>query len=268
MSTPILINDLLGFSDFSNLKVRFVKSHESSDPLDLFKLQRDELYSWLLWNYHKKKSFKEGDFVIGFVKIGADKWILFDVCKITKDLDILDNVGYERIALNEYDKYIGRVIIKYKNKSQNLVRNASSVINDCIVHQILDEEFDDDIFPGYENVNVTWVKLARLIESNVWKTALENQKGVYLITDKSNGKMYVGSAYGKDMIHGRWMSYIINGHGGNVDLKALSFDHIKENFSYSILEIYKSTVDDEIILKRESWWKSTLLTRTYGYNKN
>jgi hypothetical protein len=56
---------------------------------------------------------------------------------------------------------------------------------------------------------------------------LQNQKGVYLITDISNGKMYVGSAYGENMILGRWESYVKTYHGGNVGLKKLNDDHIK-----------------------------------------
>jgi hypothetical protein len=39
-----------------------------------------------------------------------------------------------------------------------------------------------------------------------WKTALEHAKGVYLITDTSNGKRYVGSAYGVTGIWSRWAS--------------------------------------------------------------
>ncbi|GAB1411245.1 hypothetical protein MASR1M90_23990 [Desulfovibrionales bacterium] len=70
------------------------------------------------------------------------------------------------------------------------------------------------------------------------------------------------------MIHGRWLSYVNTGHGGNKKLKDLSFDYIKTNFKYSILEIFKSTTDDKIILKRESWWKDTLLSRKFGYNDN
>ena len=71
--------------------------------------------------------------------------------------------------------------------------------------QILEDTYDFyDIFPGYENVNISWKEMQNILNKGVWKTALENQKGVYLITDKNNGKMYVGAAYGEDMIYGRW----------------------------------------------------------------
>ena len=149
-----------------------------------------------------------------------------------------------------------------------MIRLANSVIHQCEIEQILPDCFDNDIFPGYENVDLSWSDLARIIEKDTWKTALRNQKGVYLITDASNGKMYVGSAYGENMILGRWKSYIKNYHGGNEKLKALREEHIQNNFRYSILDIFKATTDDNIILKRESWWKSTLKTRDFGYNIN
>lgn len=59
---------------------------------------------------------------------------------------------------------------------------------------------------------------------------MENQKGVYLITDINSGKMYVGSAYGENMILGRWENYIANGNGGNTELKKIDFEYIKERF--------------------------------------
>ena len=62
------------------------------------------------------------------------------------------------------------------------------------------------------------------------------------ITDSSNGKKYVGSATGENMIWGRWKDYIANGNGGNIELKSLDFEYIQKNFRYSILEIYKSTI--------------------------
>jgi hypothetical protein len=80
--------------------------------------------------------------------------------------------------------------------------------------------------------------------------------------------MYVGSAYGDEMILNRWISYVNTGHGGNKELRDLTFNYIKENFRYSILDIFKSTTDIQIIIERESWWKQILLTRNFGYNSN
>nr|WP_269800602.1 GIY-YIG nuclease family protein [Macrococcus caseolyticus] len=103
--------------------------------------------------------------------------------------------------------------------------------------------------------------------------ALENQKAVYLITDKSNGKLYVGSATSMSkMLLTRWSNYISNGHGGNKELVALvgekGFDYVKENFQYTILENYNGKADDKLVLQRESYWKEALQSRQFGYNSN
>ena len=264
----ILINDILKLKDLENTKIRFVKGNGIDDPKELFKHDRKALLNWQFYNYSKRKAFKPGQTAIGFVKIEKDKWLLFDISKINNDLNIFNGVGYEYEQIKEFEKYFGRVVIEYKNKVQTLCRKANSVIRDCKVLQILEDTFDDDIFPGYDNVNISWKELQNILNKGAWKAVLENQKGIYLITDKSNGKMYVGSASGKDMIYGRWSTYIKNGHGGNAELRALDFSYIKDNFYYSILDIYKSTTLDEIILKRESWWKETLQSRKHGYNGN
>ena len=265
----ILLNDILNLKDLENTKIRFLPKNRIQDPLDSFKHDRKELFKSQFWNYSNKKAFRPGQTAIGFAFYEKDKWLLFDISKITKDLNVYNAPGYEYEQMNEFEKYFGRVVIEYKNKATQMNKMANTVIRDCKVLQILEDIFDDDFFPGYENVNKTWKELQNILKKVAWKTALENQKGVYLITDKSNGKMYVGSATGDDMIYGRWSTYIKNGHGGNAELRTLDFSHIKDNFYYSILDIYKSTTDDKIILKRESWWKETLQTRgKFGYNKN
>jgi hypothetical protein len=149
-----------------------------------------------------------------------------------------------------------------------MIRNASSVIEQCEVEQILPDIFDNDIFPGYDKVNISWKELSRVLEKDTWKTALQNQKGIYLLTDVSNGKLYVGSAYGDEMILTRWRSYVKTAHGNNVELRSLEINYIKDNFRFSILDIYKSTTSQEIIIERENWWKEIFLSRKFGYNKN
>ncbi|SFI42147.1 GIY-YIG catalytic domain-containing protein [Tindallia magadiensis] len=267
----ILLNDILNFSEkeLKNTKIRFNKSNNNDyDPARLFKDKDDRLYNGQFWNYSKTKSFQTGQIAIGFIKIDSDKWLLFDISLITKDLGKYDGVGYEYQTVEKYQKYFGRLIVKYKNKSQNMIRRAESVINECEVFEISNDTFDVDVFPGYENIDLSWHELKSVVVRKDWKTALENQKGIYLITDVESGKRYVGSAYGESMLLGRWRNYIENGNGGNKDLKQLDFEYIKSNFRYSILEIYKSTTDDKVIMKREQHWMKVLLTKDnrYGYN--
>lgn len=267
----IMLNEILKLDDLNNVKVRFnLMVKDNWNPIDFYKnADIDTLLEGQYWNYSRNKSYKNGQITIGFIKLdNNDLWLLFHVGRITKDLNKFNGVGYEYEVLSDYEKYFGRLIIKFKNKAQTMIRLANSVIDECEVVQILPDTFDNDIFPGYDKVNVTWDEMSRVITKEGWKTALQNQKGVYLITDTSNGKMYVGSAYGENMILGRWQSYVRTGHGGNIELKKMNFEHMKNNFKYSILDIFKSTIDDQTILRRESWWKGVLQTREFGYNMN
>jgi len=266
----IKLNDILNLGSLENVKLRFNLMFGGIwNPIEIFKNKNfQHLLDGHYWNYEGKKSYKNGQITVGFIKIKGDLWLLFHIGRITEDLNILNGVGYKYETLTEYEKYFGRLIVRYKNQSQNMVRLANSVMNECEVEQILSDVFDNDIFPGYDKVNVSWSELSRLIDKETWRTALQNQKGVYLIADISNGKKYVGSAYGENMILGRWQNYVKNGHGGNVGLKILDFDYIRKNFRYSILDIYKSTIEDQIIIERESWWKEVLQSRQFGYNEN
>ncbi len=270
MTSPILLNELLHFTDLSNVKVRLNKPSSAGwNPIELFKNGDTEaLLRGQYWDY-SMKSFQVGQTTIGLMRLDQpDLWLLFHVGRVTRSFDVQNAIGYEYESLPEYDKFVGRVIVRYKNKSQQMVRKAEPMLGECEVSQILPDVFDNDVFPGYENVDLSWRDLGRVLTKDVWRTALENQKGIYLIVDTSNGKMYVGSAYGECMLLGRWQSYAKNGHGGNVELRGLDFAHIQQHFRYSILDIYKSTVNDATILERESWWKRVLLTRTFGYNSN
>ena len=94
--------------------------------------------------------------------------------------------------------------------------------------------------------------------------ALSSVNGIYLIRDKSSGKLYVGSAYGEDGLYGRWLNYAHNGHGGNKELKGLD----PNQFEFSILEIIPPTSSAEEVIHRENRWKEKLGTRAFGLNAN
>ncbi len=60
--------------------------------------------------------------------------------------------------------------------------------------------------------NLVWrLLLAKRSQKPDWRTALETTQGIYMITDKLNGKRYVGSAYGSN---GIWSRCLIPAYQG------------------------------------------------------
>lgn len=274
----ILLSDLIGPLDGQSVKIKFNIFNGYDDPMVLY-MKNPEIINnqWLFWR-EKNKNFKIGEIAICLLKIGYDQWLLTTIKKITNDLNIRNGINYEGTELPEYSKYYGRIILSFHKTLQNPVVTKDTVWNQLEVLQILSSPFDGIDFPGYDSVNITFHELEAIITRHKrdWIKALENQKAIYLISDKSNGKLYLGSATGDNgMLLQRWSAYIANGHGGNIELRKITedpskgFSYVQENFSYAILENYNARVDKNFILKRESWWKSTLKTRVpFGYNMN
>ena len=273
----IMLNDLLHFdaAEVPNVRVKFNISNGYDDPLDLYKTNPDEVnVTWFLWR-DDRRYFNVGQTAICLLKLRGDQWLLTTIKKITRLLDVTDGVGYDADEVKEYEQYFGRLVVEYHNPCRTMGRKYENVMDELEVVQILNEQYTGNEFPGYENVRLSYPLLKNIVDRQLpgWVDALRNQKAVYLITDTKTGKMYVGSATSQTgMLLQRWSSYAADGHGGNVELRELvkqqGFDYVKENFQYSILENYNARMDDGYILKRESWWKETLCTRTHGYNKN
>lgn len=273
----IMLNDLLRFdaAEVPNVRVKFNIYNGYDDPLDLYKTNPDEVnITWFLW-HDDRRYFNVGQTAICLLKLRGDQWLLTTIKKITRLLDVTDGVGYDADEVKEYEQYFGRLVVEYHNPCRTMGRKYENVMDELEVVQILNEQYTGNEFPGYENVRLSYPLLKNIVDRQLpgWVDALRNQKAVYLITDTKTGKMYVGSATSQTgMLLQRWSSYAADGHGGNVELRELvkqqGLDYVKENFQYSILENYNARMDDEYILKRESWWKETLCTRTHGYNKN
>ena len=273
----IMLNDLLHFdaAEVPNVRVKFNISNGYDDPLDLYKTNPDEVnVTWFLW-HDDRRYFNVGQTAICLLKLRGDQWLLTTIKKITRLLDVTDGVGYDADEVKEYEQYFGRLVVEYHNPCRTMGRKYENVMDELEVVQILNEQYTGNEFPGYENVRLSYPLLKNIVDRQLpgWVDALRNQKAGYLTTHTKTGKMYVRSATSQTgMLLQRWSSYAADGHGGNIELRELvkqqGLDYVKENFQYSILENYNARMDDGYILKRESWWKETLCTRTHGYNKN
>lgn len=146
---------------------------------------------------------------------------------------------YSTKLLPKQENLIGRLIIYHKRTRASYIWWKDDLIFPII--EIRREKLTIGDFPGYNAVLLSHNKLKIIIEEKIvsWQTALANIKGVYLITDTTSGKHYVGKASGEVGIWQRWCSYVKNGHGGNEELRKLLKDKghgHKINFQYSILE--------------------------------
>ena len=129
-------------------------------------------------------------------------------------------------------------------------------------------------FHSYNDVLLSFKELKNLIDTdNVeWRDKLKAVNGIYGIVDQSNGKLYVGSAYGDEGIWGRWKVYVeTNGHGNNdilVELLSKNKDYAWDHFQWFILETFPLDVTDDYAVHRENLYKEKLCTRKFGYNIN
>ena len=187
---------------------------------------------------------------------------------------------YYKLQLKEeYSRLKGRLIVHFDRKPGTRQVRAgleTDFADRLTLHSILEQEISNVKFRNYQNIHLTYSQLKSIITNNdqKWFTALSTINAVYLQTDKKTGKQYVGSAYGRDKLWGRWKQYVETYHGGNKSLKELyekeGSQYFEDNFTYSLLEVVPNSRKDmsNLVIERESWWKIALQSREFGYNNN
>lgn len=155
----------------------------------------------------------------------------------------------------------GKLVIKWPGKEVSYSRWAhkDSRFEVTVIH---DESILTPSIPDWRSLVFRWDELERIPKS--WKAALREWCGIYYIFDTRSKKGYVGSAYGKENLLGRWIGYAKTGHGGNRQLRVLK----PNGFVFSILERMSQDTPMEDIIARENAWKARLHTREYGLNDN
>lgn len=171
-----------------------------------------------------------------------------------------------------------RLVVEWDNP-RSWHRSASSVSAARMpVLEIADR--DKVPFPGFDGVLLPNHQLRDMVDDPRyadWRTALAEVQGIYLITDSSNGKQYVGKADGAERILGRWTTYARDGHGGNVALRELVRDSTAgaatktdyaRNFVFSLLRVFGPSTPSSEVNSAESHYKAALMTREFGLNRN
>jgi hypothetical protein len=168
--------------------------------------------------------------------------------------------------LDFYQSWCGKLIVDWPPPERSWWRRSER--NTMPISAILEESSFVSTIPRWDAVNLDWRQLGALPTS--WQIAMSQWRAIYFIHDISDGKGYVGSAFGEENLLGRWNSYWGGGnldraHGGNKLLKGRN----PENFRYSILEVLSPSLPKSDVERIEASWKVRLHTRApNGLNDN
>jgi hypothetical protein len=245
------------------------------EPLDVFVRSRTEWDGWNSWRNDRDNFNREYIFALINFHPEPDRWLFGGAYRVLSRSTRIGAGGYKIQLLQESKPFIGRLKINLKRPGRIKAFKFENHYHQLTVSEVLPQPYTGEAFCGYDAIDVRFSMLESIfiIQRADWKAALENAKGVYLITDTSNGKRYIGSAYGEAGIWSRWATYVGTGHGHNDELTQIiakhGIDYARRNFRFALLEHHTMKTDEKLVTQREKYWKDVLLTRgQYGYNRN
>lgn len=252
-------------------KIHLASYNGRERPMDVFIAGNFD--KWQTWQ--SRRNFGRR-LVVSLIEAGKDRWLyagLFKVRAVKAVAEPTPHYVYDLQRIAAADEYAGRLYVKSAYKERMRYVLGETLKDDLEIAELLPERVSYGRFPGYKKVNLRKAELDIIVSQNIetWRTALSNVKGIYLITDTSNGKLYVGKADGEHGIWQRWSTYVANGHGNNVALVkelGIAGPERRNDFSFSLLEIADIQSTGEEIARRENHWKEVLASREHGYNRN
>lgn len=275
-------HDLLGINGIEPSQVRLVRhGNKEIDVLQVFHNDKEKFTEYTAWQ--KSGKYGEAKYLAIFSPARGTTSLFLGIWQITgvtenknlepEHLAILRKYSLPEVWFEHHVRYrlkltdmmfslSERLVIEWGKSTLNWVQSKNkTVVQIKPPNSIGDFTSYDRILLSYDDLQ----KLIRDTDSNAsWVNALSSVNGVYLIKYKKDGRLYVGSAYGKGGILGRWSSYAKSGHADNKLLKNLD----PYEFEFSVLEISPATMSAEDVISRENRWKECLGTRGFGLNKN
>lgn len=282
MTDILTFHDLLRISGIEPKDVRLVRhANKEIEVLDTFLNDTDKFMEYTAWQ--KSGKFGRARYLAIFCPARSTTSLFLGVWKIDgktengdlkpSHLTLLRRHNLPKIWFENHDRYNLELTRAMYSLSQRLVvewgKSTVSWVQskDKAVVQIKPVNSIGE-FTSYDSILLSYNDLQKLItdtDSNVsWVNALSSVNGIYLIKYKKDGRLYVGSAYGKGGIFARWTAYAKTGHAGNKLLKDLD----PHQFEFSVLEISPSTMSADDVISRENRWKECLGTRAFGLNDN
>jgi hypothetical protein len=267
----IRLADIWPIAAPENYKLHFARWNGENQPLEVWARDKREWQGWQ--EYRPARDDFNRPFIFSLVQFyhEPDIWLFGGVFRVLAR----HSDRYEVELAKEGEEFLGRLKLRSTYRERATRVKFENHYPGLAVQEILREPYSGRSFSGFEDIDLAFEELETLVRNGRpdWKAALSSVKGVYLISDITTGKRYIGSAYGDQGIWSRWYAYVASGHGGNVELRAVvsdpTLEYCRKAFRFALLEFRPAPTPDEVILAREAFWKRILLPRgDFGLNRN
>lgn len=202
----IKLSEFIKTPNNAHTKIKF--NMNPADPnLKAWDLLLEDDPEWLIMNSWKTKqsnnNLNHAEYLIAMAQYypyGPEYFAFGGLYKVEKKLpEVFNDVGYELTLMKEYQEYIKRLIVKIEKPiGRDVYNRRYHTIQDQLNPEVYEIAPNIKLghFPGYQNVRMSHKEMQQVLlrEDPSWKSALSYVKGIYVITDKSNGKLYIGSA--------------------------------------------------------------------------
>jgi hypothetical protein len=226
------------------------------------------------WQEHQTRRNFECAQVLALIALQPGLWLFSGVFRVLGvSAGSVARFRYDTELVAGQEDLVGRIIVGFDKPFRQSYVMGARYGHLLEVVEISRERISVEPFPGFGRVVLPHPRLRVIVQRQEpsWRAALSSVKGVYVIADTRGRQLYVGSATGTAGLWQRWSDYALTGHGGNQELVALLAGgdaSYVDGFQYSILEIAALHTPDDVILQREQHWKSALLAREIGLNRN
>lgn len=173
--------------------------------------------TWQQWQERQNQKNFECAQVLSLIHLGGTRWLFAGVFKVlgvkAGNTHNPDGYEYSTEELAGLEHLTGRAIVEFNKKFRNSYLRGNKYEEDLFVAAIRDQRLTIGEFPGFNAVLLSHTMLRTVVREShpSWLAALGNVAGIYVITDNTSGKQYVGSAYGGIGIWQRWCAYAKNG---------------------------------------------------------
>lgn len=167
---------------------------------------------------------------------------------------------FELPPLPGFEGFVGRLVVDWPPPARSWTRWADRQA--LPISSIAEQSVLARSMPPWEQLVLSTGDLTLLPLS--WAAALSQWRGIYLVFDTERQAGYVGAAYGRDNILGRWREYAIGGHGGNKRLIVSNPTALR----FSILQRTSPDMAPDDVQRLEATWKHRLHSREHGLNAN